>query len=159
MKNAFLVLILSFVILTVPALACPLEKPVVIDDLDYADAVVIGRVSGHDEEFYRINLLVDEVISGSVPDAVRIVWRNSWFGQPKSMEGTYLIALRKAGRTEPERFQSIPEGQGYTILQEHCGMAFIFSDNDPRRKDMREYASKWFFQKWWDSLSSVFTGE
>ena len=102
-----------------PARACRIAAPLHLEDVRYADTVVVGRISHYeivpDEEqrrnlrrlypnerftgvigdYARFTILVDEVLAGRADRTLVATWDASTFAEPRSMPaGPYLIALR-----------------------------------------------------------------
>ena len=111
---------------TAPALACMAEAPLDLDDVRYADAVVVGRIANYEmvldqqwrrehpdlvidpatdrfmTDYARFDVIVDEVLLGDVARTITVTWDNSTFGEPESMlPGPYLIAFRNPRSAGP----------------------------------------------------------
>lgn len=145
------------IITPAPAPACTASAPLNLDDIRYADAVVVGRVANYEivldqqwrrehpdlvsdpatdrflTDYARFNIVIDEVLLGSVAQTITVTWDNSTFEEPESMApGPYLIALRSPRSAEPPlRGPSatiVPnlEPASLTVLQAPCSAPFMF---------------------------------
>lgn len=123
-----------------PAHACMVHAPLELTDIKYADVVVVGRISnyaiapGAFAGYARFDVLVDEILVGTVPPSFAVTWDNSTFAEPEVMpSGPFLIALRDSrSGMPPLRGPSAtilpnPETGSLTVLQAPCSDAFIFA--------------------------------
>ncbi len=145
------------------AYGCRINVPLQLDDIKYADVVVIGRVSNYrivrDLEFRRkklanpnlpsslrqlyegpsgiisdnahFDIQVDEVLIGTAPARLSVIWDNSTFGEPDKMAaGPYLIALLKLPLRDPSATAlPDPEPVSLTVLQAPCSIPFILDSS------------------------------
>jgi hypothetical protein len=122
-----------------PAAACRITRPIDLELVRSADAVVVGRISGYNRvregyrRYARFNVHVEKQLIGRTPGPLRIEWTNSTFAEPEAMPpGPYLIALRKPGAGRPPQSHpgkaAAPE---FTILQRPCSKAFILPATSP----------------------------
>ncbi|MBA3677780.1 MAG: hypothetical protein H0W74_10335 [Sphingosinicella sp.] len=125
--------VLALIALTAgqPLQACLISVPLKLEDIQYADLVVTGRISGYriipDMEarrrqqelpprlrqyltnqdsflgdYARFDIVVDEVWLGNAPKALTVTWQNSTFALPSTMpEGRYLFGLRNPKSQAP----------------------------------------------------------
>jgi hypothetical protein len=109
-----------------PAQACVADAPLDLDDIQYANAVVVGRIANYEmvldqdwrrdnpdlirdpatarflTDYARFDVLIDEVLLGNVGRTISVTWDNSTFAEPESMApGPFLIALRDPGSEAP----------------------------------------------------------
>ncbi len=169
MRNSLCAMVLSLVIIVAakPASACMSMAKLDLEDIKYADVVVVGRIKNYeivrstDEyseflrnkygqkdlliDYARFNVSVDEVLVGQPPAVISVTWDNSTFGEPEKMkEEPYLIGLRKPGsKVPPLRGPSatiLPsrEPGSLTVLQAPCASAFIFEAKSIKAKVIRE---------------------
>jgi len=125
--------------------ACMTSAPLVLEDVQYADTVVVGRITDYrvipDErrpggigDYARFDIEVDTVLKGEPPRTISATWDNSTFGEPDEIApGRYLIALRHAGsrvlpplRGASATILSNPDDGVPSVLQAPCSDAFIF---------------------------------
>ncbi|HZG29028.1 MAG TPA: hypothetical protein VE079_11260 [Ensifer sp.] len=117
--------------------ACLMDRPLNLDDIKYADAVVIGTMKDYrlvpNRYYARFQFLPNHVLKGEVGQEFGVAWANSTFGEPKTMpSGAYLIALKKPHPQLPPlrgasaTFLPNPEPDLYTVLQAPCADAFMF---------------------------------
>ena len=151
----------------VPARACMADSPLDLSDVQYANAVVIGRIANYQivadrairrelglarhappgrlmPDYARFDVIVDEVLLGNVGRSVRVTWDNSTFPEPDSMPaGPYLIALRARGSpTPPLRGPSATTSPSRepalpTVLQAPCSAPFIFEQASKEAQGVR----------------------
>jgi hypothetical protein len=110
-----------------PAYGCRIHSQLKLDDIRYADIVVVGRVSNYRKildpeartrwtkmygpwkepdsfmsDYAMFDVTVDEVLTGDPPRTFTVEWDNSTFGEPETMAaGPFLIALRKPASPAP----------------------------------------------------------
>ena len=117
--------------------ACLMDQPLNLDDIKYADAVVIGAIKDFhlvpDRHYARFQFVPNDVLKGEVGQEVAVAWANSTFVLPKTMpSGAYLIALKIPHSQHPTLggpsaiFLPNPEPDLYTVLQASCADAFMF---------------------------------
>lgn len=115
-------------------------------DLNYvqkADAVVVGKVSNYRivaetqavPDHARFEVEVEEVLAGSAPERLSLIWQNSTFGEPSGLPpGPFLVAVRKI----PESWPTALQGSGLmTVLQEPCAPAILFEVSSEGAKSAR----------------------
>lgn len=112
-----------------PLYACMGGAPLALDDVRFADTVVVGRIvnyrivldqkfrrkmgirrpragtpvrSEYMSDYARFEIVVDEVLLGRAGARIAATWDNSTFPEPETMApGPYLIALRRSGSSLP----------------------------------------------------------
>lgn len=113
-----------------PAHACIRLIPVELDDIEYADVVVVGRIDNYKvvldpiarerfansleispesmgkpifiSDYSTFEVLVDDVLIGKVPQTLTVTWHGSMFSIPETMpSGPFLIALRDPSSRMP----------------------------------------------------------
>jgi len=132
------------------------DAPIVLSDVNYADVVVVGRVSEYNIietdpagrptwNYARFVVDIDEVLVGSVPDRISVTWDNSTFELPLEMSaGPFLIALRlPSSATPPLRGPSatvLPNRDPdlLAVLQAPCADPFIFEQSSEEARSIRE---------------------
>jgi hypothetical protein len=126
--------------------ACALVSTLNLDDVQYADIVVLGQISNyrvHLEQFdgsstpSRIGLFdvrVLQTLKGEVPDGMLVALDDRGQGlSPKLTEGVHLIAMRVAKSGSPRAPSSawgelIPLSEAvskFSVMNEPCEPAFI----------------------------------
>jgi hypothetical protein len=89
-----------------------------------------ARDRGFLGDYAKFDVLVDEVLMGSAPKTLLVVWDNSTFSEPESMpSGPFLMALRDPRPALSSGLVTIrvsPEPNTLTLLQAPCADAFIF---------------------------------
>lgn len=144
-----------------PALACQgAAPPLDLEDVRYADAVVVGRITnyrmvldpairrelrdligGRDPararflpDYARFDVVVDEVLLGTVGRTITLTWDNSTFTEPETLPpGPFLIAMRDPRSAAPPlRGPSAYSGpsrepDSLTVLQAPCSVPFMFA--------------------------------
>jgi hypothetical protein len=125
--------VLTFALATIaaagPASACFVPAELALEDVRFADTVVVGRIAnyhlaldakirrelkpmfGHRPgwekgpfmpDYARFDILVDEVLAGEAGPSIAATWDNSTFPEPETMApGPYVIALRRSGSALP----------------------------------------------------------
>lgn len=139
-----------------PAFACMADEPIVLADVNFADVVVVGRVSNYEIvrddpserliwDYARFTIEIDEVLVGSVPDRISVTWDNSTFEEPEELpEGPLLIALRlPSSATPPLRGPSATifanrEPRLLAVLQAPCSAPFIFDSTSDEARGIRQ---------------------
>lgn len=117
--------------------ACLMDHPLNLDDIRYADAVVIGTVKDYrlvpDRHYARFQIAPDDVLKGEVGREIAVAWANSTFVMPKTLPpGPYLIALINPHSPLPPLrgpsavFSPSPEPDLFAVLQAPCASAFMF---------------------------------
>jgi len=138
-----------------PAHACIRNVPIVLADVKYAHAVVVGYISDYTLVGWgglgghaRFKVSVDEVLIGNVPDELVVTWDNSTFGEPDNMPpGPFLIALRdpRSG-TLPLRGSAAifanPEPDLLTLLQVPCADPFLFPSTSDEALEIRRMLNR-----------------
>jgi hypothetical protein len=155
-----------------PAPACRAAAPLNLDDVRYADAVVVGRIARYElvldsairrhlgelaadprarflPDYARFEVVVDEVLLGNVGRTISVTWDNSTFPEPETMPaGPFLIALRDPRSASPPlRGPSatiVPnrEPRSLTVLQAPCSTPFIFERASPEATEIRRILSQ-----------------
>ncbi len=73
-------------------------------------------------DYAHLDVQVEEVLAGTVPERLEVTWDTSWFRLPDSLEpGSYLIALQAPGKgaVSPARARS------WTVLSPICEQSFL----------------------------------
>lgn len=142
---------------SVPAHACMTSAELVLGDVEYADVVVVGRITNYSVvagdngrpgsifDYARFDVQIDEVLKGEAPSFVTVTWDNSTFAEPDTITpGQYLVALRspKSSRIPPLRGPSAtimptPDRHLPTVLQAPCSEAFIFATGSEEAAGVR----------------------
>lgn len=138
---------LSFQTLVQPLWACQISPPLVLEDVKYADVVVVGRVSNYRMQQgmrARFDVHVTETLKGKASTKLLIFWHNWTFGSPKKLEpGPFLIALRKPNASdlsfEESKDASLAsrKSDAMVILQDICAPAFLFPAASQTAIDVR----------------------
>ncbi|MCW3796205.1 hypothetical protein OMW55_00070 [Sphingomonas sp. BN140010] len=96
-------------------------------------------------DYARFEVLVDEVLTGSVPSKIVVTWDNSTFGEPKEMEsGPFLLALRRPGSVMPPlrgpsaTILTNKEPNLLTLLQAPCSSPFLFKTTSEQAQAVRQ---------------------
>jgi len=111
-----------------PAYGCMAEAPLDLADVQYANAVVVGRIANYRmvldpairrelrdpigdrdpaqarflPDYARFELVVDEVLLGNIGQTISVTWDNSTFAHPETMpSGPFLIAMRDPRSAAP----------------------------------------------------------
>lgn len=114
-------LALAAISASAPVHGCLGDAPLDLDDVQYADAVIVGRIANYRmvldpairrefrnmigdrdpaqarfmPDYARFDVVVDEVLLGNVGQTISVTWDNSTFPEPESMpSGPFLIAMR-----------------------------------------------------------------
>jgi hypothetical protein len=167
-RHRFITAIVLALAASVQASACYVGADLVLDDVRYADVVVVGKISNYriieaeavreSERFSggrrpfspyaRFDVEVDEVLAGSPPGRFSVTWINSTFGEPSGLPaGPFLIALRKTSSPRlPLRGPSTTifpnaEPDLLTVLQAPCAPAFLFETSSEEAKGVRRTLS------------------
>lgn len=143
--------------------ACFSEAPLILEDIRYADVVVVGRIEGYRIEkdwgewfrsgafgskqrlsdYAQFQVVVRQTLKGRPAQILTAIWDNSTYGAPKRMpSGEYLIALRSpTSKTPPLRGPSAtispPPGRHLTVLQAPCAPAFLFKSESTEARGVR----------------------
>ena len=146
------------IVMSAPAKACMGEDEIVLDDVKYADTVVVGWISnykvitpegrkrGYIWDYARFEVRVDEVLKGQADQTLTVTWDNSTFGEPDEIPpGPYLIALRNpdSNTIPPLRGPSAtifprPEPDAPTLLQAPCASPFMFESTSKKAVALRK---------------------
>ncbi len=136
------------------AKGCLMDHPLDLDDIKYADVVMIGTIKDYrlvlDRPFARFEFVPDNVLKGEVGREVAVAWANSTFVLPKTMpSGAYLIALKGAHpqlppmpRSSPA-FLPNPEPALFTVLQAPCASAFMFEVGSKEAELVKQKLAVW----------------
>ncbi|MDR2113420.1 MAG: hypothetical protein LBQ62_10035, partial [Candidatus Accumulibacter sp.] len=115
--RTLIALAFCFLLASPQAHACLMNARLELNDIKYADVVVIGRITDYkvvlDQEirqrqkepvasnmrfmsdYARFRILVDEVLVGKAPKILLATWSHVWFGKSDKMEKVqFLIGLR-----------------------------------------------------------------
>lgn len=118
-------LLVTALVIALPAQACRVAAWLVPEDVKYADVVVVGQISKYEHvldqkwrehlkkrnpdayakgpsgfmsDYVRFTIKVDKVLSGKAPKTLTVTWDASTFEEPTDMmAGPYVIALRRPG--------------------------------------------------------------
>lgn len=149
-------ILLAIAAANVPAHACILRAERNLDDVKFADLVVVGRVVNYKiirreeswpklSDFARFDIEVGEVLIGERRPKVSVTWDNSTFGEPENMPaGPFLIALRDPkSPIPPLRGPSPyigpnPDPAALTVLQAPRASPFIFEATSEEAKAVRK---------------------
>lgn len=117
--------------------ACLMDHPLNLDNIEYADAVVVGTIKDYrpvlGQHHAKFEVVPDNVLKGEVGEQLVVAWADSTFVLPTTMPpGAYLIALKNpdsqhsppGGRSA--KFLPNPRPDLYTVLQASCSDPFIF---------------------------------
>ncbi|HEY0324762.1 MAG TPA: hypothetical protein VGC46_02135 [Allosphingosinicella sp.] len=148
MRAALFAAVAIGVSIAAPAHACLEGADLVLDDVRYADTVVVGRIANYsviarekDEflgpifEYARFDIMVEEVLKGRAPPVLTATWDNSTFPEPGKIGPPvkYLIALQspESASVLPLRGPSatvmgLPQPDLPIVLQAPCSEPFIF---------------------------------
>lgn len=95
--------------------------------------------------YARFEIVVEKFLLGQAKNKIIVNWKNSTFGEPKSMPADkYLIALRssKSKKTRNPGLNaqelSTLSPQVFTVLQGSCSTAFIFDNTSKHASDVRQ---------------------
>jgi hypothetical protein len=125
--------LLGLVMMAGEAKACTAPKQPPISEARQADAVFVGYVTRY-QVGARIDVEVDEVISGQAPESVTILWRRAMnYGPPTTMEGRYLFAV--------DRLAGSPSL--YRVNQRNCVPALVFKTGSFHANAVRELFGLW----------------
>jgi len=142
------VFVIAGVTTAAPARACVEGAELALDDVQYADTVVLGRIANYSRvsekgdpfiglifPYSRFDIVVDEVLKGRAAPVLTVTWVNSTFAQPAKMgsPGKYLIALQSPGsvvvpplRASSAAIMKLPQPDLPTVLQAPCSVPFMF---------------------------------
>lgn len=112
-----------------------------INDVRYADLVVVGKIENYRKgernrswSGVRFDIAIDDVMKGRPARRTSATWVNSTFKTPDSMaDETYIIALRHPSSLMPPLrgasafIPPSPDIKAWTVLQAPCAEAFILS--------------------------------
>ena len=149
MRTAFfVVVVIAGVTPAGPARACIEGAELALDDVQYADTVVLGRIANYSRvsekgdpfiglifPYSRFDIVVDEVLKGRASPVLTVTWVNSTFEQPEKIgpAGKYLIALQSPGsavvpplRAPSATIMDLPEPDLPTVLQAPCSVPVMF---------------------------------
>lgn len=132
-----------------PAHACAAGlSPLDLNDVKYADVVVVGSVSNYkvirDRGHARFDLIVSRALLGRPTRTMHVTWDNSTFGEPTSMAGDYVVALRKPrSNLHPlpgsrDAVLENPEPERFSVLQAPCSPAFLFEIHSDQAAALRK---------------------
>lgn len=157
-KYILQIAVVGFVISTKSAQACIMYTGLNIEDVSFADVVVIGTVENYEivkdrdmafgslGDYARFEVLVDETIVGDVSKRFTATWDNSTFGEPASLPNEQLfMAFRDAESSMPPlqgpsaTISPTPEPQLLTVLQAPCGAAFLFGSSSEAAQKVQEF--------------------
>ena len=145
-------ILMTALVISAPAFACGVYNPYFdFNYVKYADTIVIGRINNYKvlPRVARFDIKVEEIVGGTAPKNLTVIWYNSTFKHPESMPSKpMLIALRKADlRVGPgaDIYTDIPEIQhdGLEVLQQPCTAAFILP---PSSQNIAQIRLAWHLQ-------------
>lgn len=114
-------------------------------DTDYKAIEILKSQEVFLTDYARFDIHIDEVLKGSAPKTITVVWDNSTFREPdKFASGPFLFALiDPSSPTPPLRGPSAtvmphPDGTSLSVMQAPCGPTFFFRKGSPRAKKIRK---------------------
>ena len=90
-------------------------------------------------DYAHIDVQVEEVLAGTVPERLQVTWDTSWFRLPDRLEpGSYLIALEAPGKgaVSPARARS------WTVLSPICEQSFLVRSESKEADAIRHQLRK-----------------
>jgi hypothetical protein len=95
----------------------------------------IRRQIGRASDFARIDVAIEEVLSGTAPESLVVTWDTSWFKLPEQFEpGSYLIALQAPGKYVRTRARAT----SWTVLSPVCERSFLVPSSSKEAEAIRQ---------------------
>lgn len=154
----------TLILACAPAYACRYHKPIEIDDLRYADLILVGRISNFrtvspDREpglktayprvpFAEFEISAEEVLFGTAPERVIVTSYPLAGAQADQVSaGPFLFALREPLSEFPPRnitgrealfYPNAVDGS-FTILGQRCSSVFMFEPRSNEAESVRRF--------------------